>query len=92
MPGNSTSEASNRKMLVISLPQDITAQMEELSEANAMECSEFITLAVENLLEYLLAQGVIHTEPQQATPAFTYGEDDEPVLYAADINDFDGIG
>jgi hypothetical protein len=91
MPGNSTSEAS-RKMLIISLPQDLATQVEELSEANALEGSEFITLAVENLLEYLQEQGCPRHEQQLANPAFTYGEDDEPVLYAADTDDDDGIG
>ena len=76
-------------MLLISVPTEQAEQLESLSYENAMEGSEFIMLALENLLDYLEAQGVVQ-QPQQAPepPAvFTYGEPEEPVLMAADVDD-----
>lgn len=75
-------------MLMISVPTEQAAQLEALSYDNAMEGSEFIILALENMLDYLEAQGVVHCPPPAPEPpaAFTYGEPEEPVLMAADID------
>lgn len=75
-------------MLLVSMPVEQAAELESLSNANAMEGSEFILLALENLMEYLENQGITQA-PQakaQKPPPFTYGEPEEPVLMAADID------
>ncbi len=83
-----SNKEEGRQMLLVSMPVEQAAELESLSNANAMEGSEFILLALENLMEYLENQGITQA-PQakaQEPPPFTYGEPEEPVLMAADID------
>lgn len=82
---NAASE--KRKMLLIKMPKSLTDEMECLSEYNALECSEFMTLAMENLLEYMENCGMITPYcPALATADFSSAADDEdePALLAAE--------
>ena len=73
-------------MLLIKMPKSLTDEMECLSEYNALECSEFMTLAMENLLEYMENCGMITPYcPALATADFSSAADeDEPALLAAE--------